>query len=656
MKSLNSVAAVAAVFISLPALAQPAEPAEPPPAPPARAVPAPPSADKKVTPRTTAPEPPAAEIPPAPTPTPPTEPNEGEGGAAGSKETASDPSVVPTETESESALETPPAPAAPAPEEGDAAKPEDTEPAEPAEEPTTAKPSADGSPQTPVNLDEYLAQQGELEYPGYIPGYRKHSPLGLNPYVPNVGATGGVTPGFGAPTLTDEWTFRWSGYMTASLQFSIDARPNPKDGQSMTVVNTPQSTVDEWWSFLSTGSVLGNWIGMNFSYGNKTVTAFTSIDTWNPAYPSTFLQLGSQYFINRSYLQFTPDSVAGWRSNWKVGYLDTGYGQLGKYGGGMYPNAITGVVLGIGEILELEYDLSDKYMLIVQHGIAANRNGNVPFNVVPTAQSRWENPARASDWVNHTHVGFMRHGDPSMRLVFHHMYIWSQDDTNTQLIDNPDTRAIDESDPPDVKLSIYGVDATFESPRLGYLGIGASYTDGKDAWQMRAVRTYGGDGEFLSQRWWGEDTGGTGGLFVLGMNYAFSVGSLMAYPDEFAGDQPDILVNTGFHLTATKSENEAFDGRVRHKYGADVDYRFWEYMGAAVRVDRVVPSSLDAAETFHVLAPRIYFKSKWYAHEEVSLRYVKWFYGSRTRTEATGERSIDRIDDQLVALNFNMYW
>ena len=73
-------------------------------------------------------------------------------------------------------------------------------------------------------------------------------------------------------------------------------------------------------------------------------------------------------------------------------------------------------------------------------------------------------------------------------------------------------------------------------------------------------------------------------------------------------------------------------------------------------IDRVVPSSKDSEETFHVLAGRLQFKSDWTSRDAIQLIYARWFYGSRTRNEGTGERTPDRLDDELFALNFNMWW
>jgi hypothetical protein len=145
-------------------------------------------------------------------------------------------------------------------------------------------------------------------------------------------------------------------------------------------------------------------------------------------------------------------------------------------------------------------------------------------------------------------------------------------------------------------------------------------------------------------------------MWVVGINYNFSLGKMVAHPVPFPGDGPDIVINTGFHIATTTTDYEPFDGRVRHKYGIDALYTFLPYLGLGCRVDRVVPDSKDSGKTFHVLAPRLQFKSNWTSHETITLRYAKWFYGPNTRSDGVGAREIDQLDDQLVALNFGMWW
>jgi hypothetical protein len=117
-----------------------------------------------------------------------------------------------------------------------------------------------------------------------------------------------------------------------------------------------------------------------------------------------------------------------------------------------------------------------------------------------------------------------------------------------------------------------------------------------------------------------------------------------------------VQIDTGFNIARTTSADPVFDGRVRHKYGISGLYTFIPYMGVGFRVDRVVPSSHDADETYHVIAPRIQFKTDWQSHENIVLSYVKWFLGPETHLDGTQPRTSERIDDEMFTLNFNMWW
>src|SRR5690606_22441738 len=202
------------------------------------------------------------------------------------------------------AAEAPPAeaPADPNAEAAPAAAPEAPEPhaepapvaepppaAEPSDPPPAAPPA--NQPAAPASADPNaeLLTEDELPEAGYVPGYRRYAGLGTSPFVPRVGGLpGGVTAGYAAPMPSSAWTFKFSGYMTASLQFSTDYRRIPQEGQARTVFHVPPQTVDEYASFLGTSTVPGNWVNMNFTYGRDIVSATVSISTWNPTRPTTY--------------------------------------------------------------------------------------------------------------------------------------------------------------------------------------------------------------------------------------------------------------------------------------------------------------------------------------------------------------------------------
>jgi hypothetical protein len=497
----------------------------------------------------------------------------------------------------------------------------------------------------------------ELPNAGYVPGYRADQALGMSPFVPRVEALpGGTTPSFAAPKPSDEWTFRWSGFFSASLQFSENQRVMTTAGENKTVFHVPPQTVDEYGSFVGTSTMPGQWAQTSFAYGNRYVTANVSLTTWNPDDASTFYQIGSQQFINNAYLSFNIPAVAGVRLRAMTGYFYAAYGAVGQYGFGMYTNPLVGGVRGVGEDVIGEYDLTDTLTLAVEDGIMGTRNGMAPITVIATGQNGAGAVPWPAAWVHHAHVGFEKRGEITARARLHFLDNWAQDDRVQLPYDNPATRQLNETIVADGRIRTYGLDASLASPIWGYLGAAVSYVDAKNAYPIKGTVTFGGDGESLTNRWFGVTSQGTGQLLVAGVNYTTSIGRIVSYPVPFTSEGPDLTLNAGFEIAKSWSNFASFDGRVRHKYGADLLYTFLPFMGVGLRVDRVVPNSNDSEETFHVIATRLVFKTNWTSRETISLLYGKWFYGAHTHPEASSVTPGDRLDDQLFALNAQIWW
>jgi hypothetical protein len=468
---------------------------------------------------------------------------------------------------------------------------------------------------------------------------------------------GGVTPSFGAPSPPSDWSFKWNGFLSASLQASTNRRPQPIDGQSATVFHIPAQTLDEYASFVGTSTMPGTWAALNFEYGGKVITANFSINTWNPSQPSTYYQVGSQYFINNAFLAFAVPPFAGINLHVNVGYFYNSYGSLGQYGLGMYQNAVIGSVRGVGETTLAEYAVNSSLSLVVEDGIMGNRNGKAPDGLVANSGNGGAaaNPLHPASWVHHLHIGVVKKGDPLLRFQLHYISNFARDDRSQMATDNPVTRQVDEGHVKDGHIDVYGADASVSSNVWGQLGAAVSVTSGESSYLLRGLLTYGGEGIALTDRWWGGPTGGTGTLAVAGVNYSVSLGRIAARPVRFEGDGPDILINAGFIVARSTTTFEPYD-RVRHKYGLDALYKLLPWFAVGIRGDRVVPTSRDSGETFHVIAPRLVLKTDWQSRETVTLLYAKWFHGPRTHPEASSSTAPDKIDDQLIALNVTMWW
>jgi hypothetical protein len=403
---------------------------------------------------------------------------------------------------------------------------------------------------------------------------------------------------------------------------------------------------------------------MQFAYGNRYVTANLSLTTWNPTDPSTYYQLGSQQFVNNFYLLYNAPPILGSvRLHALAGYFSNDYGSLAQYGLGMYTNPLVGRVRGVGEDLVAEYDLDDRTTLSVEDGLMGNRNGMGAINIVPTGQNGQGPIVWPSSWVHHFHLGFERRGDITFRARLHYLVNWSQDDRIQTGVDNPQTRQINEAYVKDGQITTVGADVTLSSPVLGWLGAAVSYTKGQNSYPLKGLVTFGGEGDQLTNRWWGQITSGDSGngqLVAAGVNYTASIGRIVSFPVPFNQDGPDLALNLGFIVADSWSPAfQPWDGRLRYKAGADLLYSFLPYVSVGVRGDVVVPNSKDSAETFYVLSPRLVFKSNWTSRDTITLLYGKWFFGADSHPEASSITTLapgHRLDDQLFAVNAQIYW
>jgi hypothetical protein len=587
------------------------------------------------------------------------------GAPAGAEAPAAQPSPAPTAVP----LAPLSAPAEPSPAPAVAPLAPPPAPVEPGPAPAAA-PFATSS--APSNVND------ELIGAGYVPGYRMYQGLTLSPLSPRVGAApGGITPGFAAPMPFGQWTFRYAGFLSASFQSSIGQRSSPAPGQSTTVFHVPPQTLDEYASFVGTNTMPGQWVALNFAYGNGVVTANLSLNTWNPTAPTTYYQIGSQIFLMNAYLEFNIPPLGPLRPRVLVGYFGPYYGSLSEYGLGMYTNPLVGAARGVGELTIVEYRLRPTLTLFVEHGIMGNRNGNVPAGVVPTGGNGSINPIYPSSWIHHAHVMLRRSGDTDIRTGLHYLYNWAQDDRAQQALDNPTTRQLDESYIKDGHITVLGWDATVRNPAWGYLGAGASYVQGENSQPLRGLLTFGGEGPNLVDRWWGPLSHGTGKLMALGFNYNTSLGRMLR--STYSSDAPDVTITAGFVMAYTLTQSltasgtgpttgpiapsplpegvDTFNHRLRYKFGVESVYTFLPWMGVALRADRVAPNSKDSGETFYVLAPRLMFRTNWVSRETISIIYGKWFYGPRSHGETGSTVSGDvGLDDQLIAFNVNMWW
>jgi hypothetical protein len=82
--------------------------------------------------------------------------------------------------------------------------------------------------------------------------------------------------------------------------------------------------------------------------------------------------------------------------------------------------------------------------------------------------------------------------------------------------------------------------------------------------------------------------GGTAKMLVVGGEYNLGWSRLLRYPEEFGGEGPELTTSFFADYASVNSLDPDFDGRKMYKFGTEVSYRFFSWLAASVRVDRVV--------------------------------------------------------------------
>jgi hypothetical protein len=469
---------------------------------------------------------------------------------------------------------------------------------------------------------------------------------------------GGMTPSFSADVPSDDWSFNFTGFMSASVRASMNTRDNAGEGQSDLVLHAAPTTIDSYNSFNDTGATPGNWVELHFQYGNRYVTANVWIDTYNPTRATNYRSIGSQGFIDNAFLSFRIPPMDRLNLNWNVGYFGETFGNLGQYGGGLYNPPMAGTARAMTETFTAEYALTDTYTLILEDGFGMNPvTGKSPEGALNSASSNFSDANLPPSFLHHVHLGVLRKGETNIQVMGHFMSNWSQDDmVRPKAVDNPDTRQWDESAPRDGSIHVAAIDIKAVSQSYGYFALGGSYIKADNSYRLRGLTTYAMEGVRITEDWLGGTTGGTGSIWAAAFNYKFSLGSILRAPTPFWGDAPDLVAEVSAHVAGTSSEDEAYDGRLKNKQGFDVLYTFIPWLGVGFRADRVAPNSKDSEETFYDIQARLQFRSNWTSHETVTLKYAKWFYGDRTHGDGWDARPREQLDDQMIGLGFGMWW
>jgi len=472
--------------------------------------------------------------------------------------------------------------------------------------------------------------------------------ISLSPTAPQVSTLpGAVTPGFeqAASISPGDWKFDVHGLFLLPLAIGINQRENPWEGQKKTTLHSPPVTPEDREGFNWTGVTPQPWVQMNFAYGNRDVTANVILSARTVTNANSYFNPPDYQGITDAFLTYRPPLARSINLSIDVGAFTNRYGHMGEYDAGRYGQTIIARLSGVGTNVRATIPSGDVQFML--EGGVMGQIGKAPLGVEPAGWNGFADANVGSTYALHGHAGarFSKQAE----LVGHAIYALEQDDRA-----NP-------TDQPDGSISILGVDGHVSAGYLGHLYLGMSHASAKNARGVspvvRILEAPGGPG--LMRSYFGPNSGGNGSLTILGAQYDLSLGNLLTHPLAHDGDSPDLVFSLFGIYTAVQSDEAAYDGVKKLKYGAEATYSMLSWLAASARYDRVMADTSDDRKTYAVVSPRLVFHSDWNSQDQVVLQYSRYMVGSQvpviTGYPATGSLSA-MPDADVVSLTASIWW
>lgn len=470
--------------------------------------------------------------------------------------------------------------------------------------------------------------------------------LGLGVGTPDTGTLPGrFRPAYGVPRKTSsDYKFDFHGFLTVPLRFGINERENPLATQYQTVLHGPPLVPDDFERFEHTGVVPQPWVQLGFSYGNSNAVANIIIAARSVSNAQGFFNPPTQLGINDAFVTFTP-KLGGADVEIDVGAFANRYGGMGDYDLGRYDTPIIARVGGVGETLRIHVPLAPNTTFLAEHGVSGQLD-RAPLGVEPAGWNGFADPNVGTTFAHHAHLGlaFARTG----QIGLHYVDSWVQDDRTAPLT-------------PDGTITVFGADLGAQLHPFGRLYLAGAHTRAETARAVsgviRVLNAFGGPG--LIQEYLGPASGGTGSLTTAGGQYDLSIGQVVRGAERFSGYGPDLFVSLFGLFTHVASDDPAYDGVDKLKYGAEVSYSMLPWLGVSGRYDRVIADTDDPTKTFAVVSPRIILRTDYNSQDQVTIQYSRWFYGSgvtvRTGYPPRPDPSLSP-DEDTFSLTANMWW
>ncbi|HXI55974.1 MAG TPA: hypothetical protein VNO55_07940 [Polyangia bacterium] len=473
--------------------------------------------------------------------------------------------------------------------------------------------------------------------------------LGLAPGTPQVGALpGGLTPAYGQRAADEgEWRFDFHGFITMPLRAGLNTRAGAATTEQHTqVLHAPPVVPDYRDSFTYTTVTPQPYAQLNFSYGNSVVTGNVVLLSRTATTGAQFYNPPEQSGISDAFLNFRlPNIVKNTHLDINVGAFSNRYGVMGEYDEGKYGTPAIARINGVGENVIAKFGLGNA-VIALEQGFQGQFD-KFPADYVPSGWNGFGNPNAGSGFVNHLHAGFAYLSTATIGV--HYLNAWTQDDRASQ------------GTVPDGNMRILAADLRLTTGNIGHVYFSASQTKANHVGSLGRILEVmnTGSGQGLIDNYLGKQSNGVGTLTTFAGQYDVSIKSILKYPEVFLGDSPDVVVSLFAMQTHVTSDDAAYNGVTKRKLGAEAGASMVSWLAGSLRVDRVMPDSNDSSQSFSIVSPRIIFRTKWQAHDQVVLQYSRFLYNAGVHVRSGFPAMVDPTlhpDKDMVSLSATMWW
>lgn len=436
----------------------------------------------------------------------------------------------------------------------------------------------------------------------------------------------------------ERWVLKMKGYVRAPMRVGIGPRNDGQDGDELHSPPRMVGLSSGTWEYLSLAPNPS--FSMYFTYGNPLVSANV---IWSSSYQyeAGYRSLDQIGGISQAYLALKFPDLFGERGGlaWTVGAFSNRYGLAGPRGtsSGYYGTYLFGRTHVMGETLTANFDLTDRWQVVLEHGFGAK------LDVIPYITESPERPGGApendffpgqgqvpagSNYVHHAHAGLYL--DEWLKFTGHYMTSWTPND-NSFVRGTPAEEA---------RLTVVGGDVRIDSDAWGngYLGYSHVRGDNLSPLSDGIQVLHGSTGRGFKENYFGRKdrvanftpTNTSGDVDTVLFQYLFRLSTVWDRPFG-ARDASVAVYGMGNHAVSPAEGQGAFAQDIdvyKLKFGAELQVALLRFMSAGVRFDRVIPNLDDQDSAFTALSPRLLFYSRLKSKEYILVNYTRFFLGS----------------------------